>query len=563
MTLSVLHKDGRTSKFMALVGNVVQAGSPETKLARVVANLILIAGLISAKPAFAQNTNILTNPGFETGSLSGWTTFGNTIGNVSVQSVPSVAHSGTYYLKTYGQFIGATNYSGVYQDNLSAPSNNYTADGWAYTLYSDGNGIHGEDAIWLEVSFRDASYNALALYRSVVVTSNNLASFGGANTWFDLQITNQCFFTNASAQILLPGTVTNTVTSLVAPAGTVYVRYQTVFRQGPDNANASMYFDDLTLNQTAGTVVVPPVTQWNIVWSDEFNGTNINTNNWTFETGNNDGWGNSELEYYTGRTNNAYVSNGLLHIVAQQESTNGYSFTSARMKTEGLYSTPSYGRFQWRAKLPAGFGMWPALWMMGTNYPSVGWPACGEIDVVEYPGNTTYNQSSLHYGTSGTVNQTGYYYFTLGNSITNFHTYELDWSASSEQFLVDGLLYETQTVGSPFNAPFFFIMNLAVGGTYPGTTSASAIIASNTFPKEIQVDYVRVYEQTAPLAFSVGPQSNGSFTLSWPTNIVCHLQTQTNFLTGTNWFDVGGTTNPFVVSPDPNNNCVFYRLESP
>ena len=298
----------------------------------------------------------------------------------------------------------------------------------------------------------------------------------------------------------------------------------------------------------------------------------INTNNWTFEIGsdcpNNCGWGNSELEYYTGRTNNAYVDGkGLLHIVAQQESTytNGYSFTSARMKTQGLYSTPTYGRFQWRAKLPTGFGMWPALWMMGTNFPVVGWPACGEIDVVENPGNnSTTNQSSLHYGTSGTVNLTGYYAFTGGASITNFHTYELDWSPSSEQFLVDGQLYETQSVGSPFNAPFFFIMNLAVGGTYPGTTSASAIIASNTFPKEIQVDYVRVYEQTAPLAFSVGPLSNGTFTLSWPTNIVCHLQTQTNSLTGgPNWFDTSVTTSPFVVSPDPNNNCVFYRLASP
>jgi beta-glucanase (GH16 family) len=305
-------------------------------------------------------------------------------------------------------------------------------------------------------------------------------------------------------------------------------------------------------------------TQWNIVWSDEFNGTNINTTNWTFELGNNGGWGNSEREYYTGRTNNAYVSNGILHIVAQQESMGGFNFTSARMKSQGLYSTPTYGHIQWRAKLPTGFGMWPALWMMGTNYPSVGWPACGEIDVVENPGNDpTFNQSSLHYGTSGQVSKTGYYYFTGGDSITNFHTYELDWSASSEQFLVDGHLYETRSIGSPFNAPFFFIMNLAVGGTYPGTTSDSAIIASNTFPKEIQVDYVRVYEQTAPLALSVATQPNGSFKLNWPTNIVCHLQIQTNSLTGTNWFDMGGTTNPFVVSPNPNNTSVFYRLQSP
>lgn len=540
-------------------------------MARGVTNLILIAGLISAKQALAADTNILANPGFEAGSLAGWTTNGNSIGNASVQSGASQAHSGTYYFKSYGQFITAINYSGVYQDNLSAPSNTYTADGWACSLSGDGGGIHGQDAIWLEVSFRDASSSALALYRSVVVTSNNIAGFGGLNTWFDLPITNRCSFTNPSAQILLPGTVTNTATNLVAPVGTAYVRYQTVFRQGSDNANASMYFDDLTLNQTGGTVLVPPVTQMNIVWSDEFNGTNINMNNWTFDLGDdcpaNCQWGNSEREWYTDRTNNAYVDGGgFLHIVAQLESTNGYSFTSARMNTLGLCSTPTYGRFVWRAKLPTGFGMWPALWMMGTNITTAGWPACGEIDVVENPGsNSTTNQSSLHYGTDWqhVISQTGYYHFTGGDSITNFHTYEFDWSPSLEQFLVDGHLYETQSIGLPFNAPLFFLMNLAVGGTYPGTTSDSAIIASNTFPKEIQVDYVRVYELTAPLALSVALQPNGSFTLSWPTSIVCHLQIQTNILNGTNWFDTSVTTSPFVVSPDFDKTNVFYRLASP
>jgi beta-glucanase (GH16 family) len=511
---------------------------------------LLFAGEIHA-------SNILTNPGFESGSLTGWTTFG---ANNYILSGASTAHSGTYSYKVYGQFNTATNYTGIYQDNPSAPGAIYSADGWAYSLSSDS--ITGQDMTWVEVSFRDASYNALALYRSAVVSSNNIASFGGFSRWFDLQITNQCSFTNASALILIPGKATNSVTSLVAPPGTVYVRYQVVFEQGPNNNGGSMYYDDLTLNQTGGTVA--PTLQWNIVWSDEFNGTNISTNNWTFEIGNNGGWGNSELEYYTGRTNNAYVDGkGLLHIVAQQESTNGYSFTSARMKTQGLYSTPTYGRFVWRAKLPTGFGMWPALWMMGTNFPVVGWPACGEIDVVENPGsNSTTNQSSLHYGTSGTVNLTGYYAFTGGDSITNFHTYELDWSPASEQFLVDGQLYETQNVGSPFNAPFFFIMNLAVGGTYPGTTSPSAIIASNTFPKEIQVDYVRVYEQTAPLQIST-TQSHGSVVLTWPTNIVCHLQAQTNSLVGGNWSDLNNTTNPFVVAPYPGNVGVFYRLASP
>ena len=211
--------------------------------------------------------------------------------------------------------------------------------------------------------------------------------------------------TNASALILQPGTVTNTVSNLAAPPGTAYVRYQVVFAQGPDNANGSMYFDDMTLNQTGDAI---PGTQWNIVWSDEFNGTSINSNNWTFDTGNNYGWGNQEREYYTSNTNNAYVDGtGFLHIAALQQSMGGFNFTSARMKSEGFYSTPTYGRFQWRAALPAGSGMWPALWMMGANEPTVGWPACGEMDVMENNGdNTAFVQGSLHYGTTRQIQPT-------------------------------------------------------------------------------------------------------------------------------------------------------------
>ncbi len=530
--------------------------------ARVAAGLTFAAGLLFAIEAGAAN--ILTNPGFETPGLAGWTAFGP---NNYSENTAGIAHGGVNYYKVYGSFIGAQNYTGIYQDNLSAPGAIYSADGWAYTLGSDGGGIHGQDAIWLEVSFRDASYNALALYRSVVVTSNNLASFGGTNTWFDLRITNQCSFTNASAPILLPGTVTNSAVSLVAPVGTAYVRYQVVFAQGPDNANASMYFDDLTLNQTGGTP--PPATQWNIVWSDEFNGTSVDTTKWTFETGNggsNPGWGNAELEYYTSRTNNAYVHNGLLHIVAQQESMNGFSFTSARMKTQGLYNTPVNGHIEWRAAMPAGVGMWPGLWMMGSDFPTAGWPDCGEIDVAETKGTAlTQVHGSLHSGSD----ETGIYTFS-GNSITNFHTYMVDCESNAISFSVDGQVYETQTswtsptgpFPAPFNAPFFLLMNLAVGGNFVGDPSVAAIEAGTVFPAEIQVDYVRVLERTAPLQIAA-TQHNGNVVLTWPTNIVCHLQVQTNSLTGGNWSDLANTTNPVVIMPNRKNASIFYRLESP
>jgi beta-glucanase (GH16 family) len=554
-----------TRKSMSL--SHVMAGITKTPfLARAAAGFTFAIGLLFT--AEARAANILNNPGFETGSLSGWTTF--QFNNYVESSTP--AHGGTYYYKVYGQYSGTQNYTGIYQDNPSAPGAIYSADGWAYTLGSDGGGIHGQDAIWLEVSFRDASYNALALYRSVVVTSNNLASFGGKNTWFDLQITNQCSFTNASAQILFPGTVTNTVASLVAPVGTAYVRYQVVFAQGPDNANASMYFDDLTLNQTGGTVVPPPATQWNIVWSDEFNGTSINTNVWTFETGNGCpnlcGWGNNELEYYTSRTNNAYESGGLLHIVAQEESTNGFSFTSARMKSEGLYNTPVYGRIEWRAKLPAGVGMWPGLWMLGSDFSSVGWPDCGEIDVAETKGTElTTVHGSLHSGSDETALYTS---FAGGDSITNFHNYMVDWKSNSISFSVDGNVYETVTswtdslgpYPTPFNAPFYLLMNLAVGGNFVGKPSVATIEAGTVFPAEIQVDYVRVLEQTTPLQIAA-TQSNGNVVLTWPANIVCHLQVQTNSLVIGNWSDLASATNPVVIAPNRNNANVFYRLESP
>jgi beta-glucanase (GH16 family) len=329
-----------------------------------------------------------------------------------------------------------------------------------------------------------------------------------------------------------------------------------------DNPGVYNIYQDPNKADLTSPVGVPS-TQLNIVWSDEFNGTSINTNNWTFETGNNNGWGNSELEYYTSSTNNAYVSNGLLHIAVLEQSIGGFDFSSARMKTEGLYNTPTYGILQWRAALPSGTGMWPALWLLGSDYSTVGWPNCGEIDVVENSGTPDFVQGSLHSGTSSNeISSTKVYDLPGGESTTNFHIYQLNWSASAIQFVVDGVIYETQGAGAPFNAPFFFIMNVAVGGNYTGNPSVATIEAGTTFPQEMLVDYVRVYEQTEPLAISA-TASNGNVVLSWPANIVCHLQAQTNTLAVGSWSDLSVTTSPFVVAPGPNQTSVFYRLASP
>ncbi len=537
--------------------------------AKVIGGCVITAALFFAGEIHAAN--ILANPGFESGSLSSWSTFGP---NNSIQSGAG-AHGGSYYYKVYGQFTGATNHTGVYQDIPAAPGNTYTADGWTYTASSDGSGIHGQDTIWVEVSFRDASYNALALYRSAIVTSNNLAAFGGVNHWIDLQITNQCSFTNASAQILIPGTVTNTVSSLVAPAGTAYVRYQTVFRQGPDNANASMYFDDLTLNQTGGTVVTPPATQMNIVWSDEFNqadGSWPDPAKWGYDVGNGSGgWGNAQLEYDT--TNNARIYGGQLVIEARQESYGGQDYTSTRMLTKGKASW-TYGRMEARIKIPRGQGIWPAFWMLGTNIDQVNWPTCGEIDIMENIGKTS-DQGTDHGTIHGPQNPgVDYnYYAGVGGTYTlsggaaladDFHIYAVEWTPNQIKWYLDNHQYFTATPANlpsgatwVFSGPQFFILNVAVGGNWPGNPDGTTV-----FPQQMVVDYVRVYQETAPLQISV-TQTNGNVVLTWPTNIVCHLQAQTNSVTAGNWSDLSNAANPFAVGTHSGDTGVFYRLASP
>lgn len=531
----------------------------------------ICAALFFISIVFAGQTeaaNVLSNPGFETGNLGGWTTYGT---DTSVINNPAIAHSGNDYFKVYQAFNSQVNYNGIYQDNVSGPGTVYSADGWAYTLSSDV--LAGQNQAWIEVSFRNISGNVLALYRSAIITTNAIAT--GAfpkNTWVDLRVTNQY---NPSTYA-----ITNTVSSLVAPPGTSFVRCQIMFQGDQYNSSGSMYFDDLTLNQTSDGPFGP---NWNIVWSDEFNGNSLNTNNWTFDIGNGfesggnwvPGWGNNEDEYYTSSTQNVYVTNGYLHIAALKQPDEGFYYTSGRIKSIGLYYT-TYGRIEWRAQLPWGTGFWPALWMLPENSPYGGWPNSGEIDVMENNGAVTNQEGgTIHYGgQNGNDTYVGATYtFPGSDSVTNFHVYLLEWSTNAINWYVDGHLYETQTswwsnVGTtsstypypaPFNVPFYILMNLAIGGQYLGNPSTNAINAS--LPGQMLVDYVRVYNQTGPLQLSA-TRSNGKIVLSWPTNIICHLESETNSLEA-NWTDVSGATNPFVAGPASGAAEVYYRLQSP
>ena len=530
---------------------------PEQRLLYMNKFLLIPLGVwlfLVAMPLMAAS--VLSNPGFESDghgqnqNLAGWNTFGAN----NYSETGSIAHSGTNYYKVYQAFNGVVNDTGIYQDYISGPGAVYSADGWAYTSASDT--LAGQNVAWIEVTFRDANANVLALYRSAMITTNTIASRTfQTGTWIDLPVTNQ--YNPRSLQFM------NGVSQLVAPAGTYFVRYRIVLQGDALNSNGSMYFDDLNLSPGGGA----PYGNWNIVWSDEFNGTTINPNTWTYDLGAG-GWGNDELEDYTSSSANSYVSGGYLHIVALQQSDSGQNYTSARMKSEGLFSF-AYGRIEWRAQLPNGAGFWPALWLLGTNIStSVGWPGCGEMDVMENNGSALGTvQGSLHSGSD----ETAIYNFLNNDSVTNFHTYTLDWATNAILFYVDGHLYESQTnwsssVGpypTPFNQPFFIIMNIAVGGNYLGNPSTNTINADSTFPGEMLVDYVRIYNQTAPLQLSVS-RTNSILALNWPGNIVCHLQVETNSLgtgPGINWSNVVSVTNRLTLPAT--NPAAFYRLASP
>jgi len=236
----------------------------------------------------------------------------------------------------------------------------------------------------------------------------------------------------------------------------------------------------------------PPVTP---AWSDEFDGpanTAPDPSKWTYDLGGG-GWGNQELETYTNSVDNVHLD-GNGHLVIRA-SANGASYTSGRLKTQGRF-TAQYGHLEASIKLPAGRGIWPAFWMLGANITSVGWPQCGEIDVMENIGSEpSVNHGSAHGpGYSGGKSITARYVLPGNAKFSDaFHTFAIDWTPGTIVFSVDGTTYSTVTRSSipagamwVFDAPFFLLLNVAVGGTFPGSPDASTL-----FPQEMVVDYVR------------------------------------------------------------------------
>ena len=234
-----------------------------------------------------------------------------------------------------------------------------------------------------------------------------------------------------------------------------------------------------------------------LVWSDEFSSKILNAANWTYETGGS-GWGNNELEYYTNSQNNTFLTGGYLIIEARKETMSTNNYTSARIISKDK-KTFTYGRIDIRAKLPKGQGLWPAIWMLGNNIsqPGYGWPACGEIDIMELLGQNSQNvYGTVHWGISGqgSTHIGGNYTISTGDFSSSFHVFSLQWDTTRLTFLVDDVAYftanKTDVSGDyPFDKPFFFIMNVAVGGNWPGSPNSST-----SFPQRMIVDYVRVFQ---------------------------------------------------------------------
>lgn len=242
---------------------------------------------------------------------------------------------------------------------------------------------------------------------------------------------------------------------------------------------------------TSKIINITVVVALSLIWSDEFDTPGSpNTSRWGYDIGTGSGgWGNNESQYYTNRTDNAVVSNGTLKIIARKELFSGSNYTSARMITKDKFSF-KYGKIEVRAKLPAGVGTWPAIWMLGNNISTVGWPACGEIDIMEHKGsqlNRIYG--TVHYpgfsggnAVGGTVN--------ISNVTTEFHIYTVEWNSTGIKFLVDGNVFFSfaNTSLLPFNQNFFLILNVAMGGTFGGTIDPAFNNAN------MEIDYVRVYQ---------------------------------------------------------------------
>ena len=309
--------------------------------------------------------------------------------------------------------------------------------------------------------------------------------------------------------LFVEGTDTTFVTSTSGSASHTFLTTGThhIWTRAYASTSSFIYFIeklDAVDIESDITVVGPPTEGYTtpmeypgytLVWNDEFNGNSL-SNDWTHEIGNgNWGWGNNELQYY--KSTNTLVEDGLLKITAVKEPISGFNYSSSRIKTQGKKSF-KYGRIDIRAALPYGQGIWPALWMLGENFSTIGWPSCGEIDIMELVGGANGNDGTVH-GTLHWNNNGNHASYSGENSLPGgaiyaeeFHVFSIIWDQNNIRFFRDDIQYHVMNIsGIPaFHEEFFFIFNVAVGGQWPGSPNGTT-----QFPQRMTVDYVRVFQQ--------------------------------------------------------------------
>jgi len=311
-------------------------------------------------------------------------------------------------------------------------------------------------------------------------------------------VVNAVVSSDGTGKVNFTATATNAVTYdyeygngdiATVPTGVVEYRYTLAGNNTYNVKVTAKSSAGLTLSKTIAVTVNVTVTAPVLVWSDEFNTDGLpDPTKWGYDLGAG-GWGNNESQYYTSRAENAVVINGSLKITAKRENFSGSNFTSARLLSKDKYSF-KYGKVEVRAKLPVGGGTWPAIWMLGSDIGTTGWPGCGEIDIMEHLGNDLNRiYGTLHYPgrSGGSANGASR---VISNATTEFHVYSLEWSASLIKIFADDQLVHTVVNSSaiPFNHNFFFILNVAMGGGFGGTIDPAFDQSS------MEVDYIRVYQ---------------------------------------------------------------------
>jgi len=247
--------------------------------------------------------------------------------------------------------------------------------------------------------------------------------------------------------------------------------------------------------------------QWDLIWQDEFDGSSLDTTKWKVDVGGN-GWGNNESQYYTAQ-GNLNIQNSLLTITAKAEQFGNNQYTSAKIKTEGKFNV-RFGKIETRMKCPMGQGLWPAFWMLGSNHSTIGWPKCGEIDVIEHINSETKVHGTAHWDNVGHI----YWGGIINNDPTQFHNYSIIWDSTKIQwFMDDQIYYQLNTLNGvngteEFQNSFYLILNLAVGGNWPGYPNANTI-----FPAEMLVDYIKVYQPSNANSIADNNKSSDLFTI--------------------------------------------------